>query len=102
MKVTVVGRKQSLKLLKDISKERDAVFAVFCQKDPNVELPGEGDLIEYGVYAKLVKVLEMPGPGNNVTAIIQGLGRCHAAPLSSQKHPLSVSLTRQRHSSALR
>ena len=46
----IVGRKQSLKLLKDISKERDAVFAVFCQKDPNVELPGEGDLIEYGVY----------------------------------------------------
>ena len=81
----IVGRKQSLKLLKDISKERDAVFAVFCQKDPNVELPGEGDLIEYGVYAKLVKVLEMPGPGNNVTAIIQGLGRCHLDELVSNK-----------------
>ena len=81
----IVGRKQSLKLLKDISKERDAVFAVFCQKDPNVELPGEGDLIEYGVYAKLVKVLEMPGPGNNVTAIIQGLGRCHLDELVTNK-----------------
>ena len=81
----IVGRKQSLKLLKDISKEHDAVFAVFCQKDPNVELPGEGDLIEYGVYAKLVKVLEMPGPGNNVTAIIQGLGRCHLDELVSNK-----------------
>ena len=81
----IVGRKQSLKLLKDIGKEHDAVFAVFCQKDPNVEMPGEGDLIEYGVYAKLVKVLEMPGPGNNVTAIIQGLGRCHLDELVSNK-----------------
>lgn len=72
----IIGRKQSLNLLDKLRKHNDAVFAVFCQKDQEVENPEGKDLFEYGVYAKLVKVLEMPGPGNNLTAIIQGLGRC--------------------------
>ena len=72
----IIGRKQSLSLLDKLRKHNDAAFAVFCQKDQEVENPEGKDLFEYGVYAKLVKVLEMPGPGNNLTAIIQGLGRC--------------------------
>lgn len=72
----IIGRKQSLNLLDKLRKHNDAAFAVFCQKDQEVEYPEGKDLFEYGVYAKLVKVLEMPGPGNNLTAIIQGLGRC--------------------------
>lgn len=72
----IIGRKQSLNLLDKLRKLNDAAFAVFCQKDQEVENPEGKDLFEYGVYAKLVKVLEMPGPGNNLTAIIQGLGRC--------------------------
>ena len=72
----IIGRKQSLNLLDKLRKHNDAAFAVFCQKDQEVENSEGKDLFEYGVYAKLVKVLEMPGPGNNLTAIIQGLGRC--------------------------
>ena len=72
----IIGRKQSLNLLDKLRKHNDAAFAVFCQKDQEVENPEGKDLFEYGVYAKLVKVLEMPDPGNNLTAIIQGLGRC--------------------------
>ena len=72
----IIGRKQSLSLLRKIRKNQDTAFAVFCQKDQEVEHPGENDLFSYGVYAKLVKVLEMPGPSNNHTAIIQALGRC--------------------------
>lgn len=72
----IIGRKQSLNLLDKLRKHNDAAFAVFCQKDQEVENPEGKDLFEYGVYAKLVKVLEMSGPGNNLTAIIQGLGRC--------------------------
>lgn len=72
----IIGRKQSLNLLDKLRKHNDAAFAVFCQKDQEVENPEGKDLFEYGVYAKLVKVLEIPGPGNNLTAIIQGLGRC--------------------------
>ena len=72
----LIGRKQSLNLLEALGKNQDAVFAVICQKDQNVENPGDNDFMQYGVYAKLMKVLEMPGGGNNVTAIVQGMGRC--------------------------
>lgn len=79
----IIGRKQSLNLLDKLRKHNDAAFAVFCQKDQEVENPEGKDLFEYGVYAKLVKVLEMPGPGNNLTAIIQGLGRCRLKSITS-------------------
>ena len=72
----IIGRRQSLSLLERLKKHPDAAFAIFCQKDQEVEKPGINDLFEYGVYAKLVKVIEIPAPGHNVTAIIQGLGRC--------------------------
>ncbi len=81
----LIGRKQSLNLLECMKDTPDGVFAVFCQKDQEVESPHENDLHKYGVYAKLVKVLEMPGPGHNVTAIIQGLGRCRLTSINSEK-----------------
>ena len=37
------------------------------------------------MYARLVKILELPGPGNNITAIIQGLGRCRLNKLTANK-----------------
>jgi ATP-dependent Lon protease len=72
----LIGREASLSLIKKLQKEDNAIFSVFCQKDSDIDEPVKKDLYEVGVYAKLVRVLEMPGPGNNVTAIIQGLGRC--------------------------
>ena len=58
----IIGRKQSLNLLNHIRKTQDASFAVFCQHDQEVEHPDTKDLFEYGVYARLVKILELPGP----------------------------------------
>ena len=58
---------------------------MFCQHDQEVEHPSTNDLFEYGVYARLVKILELPGPGNNITAIIQGLGRCRLNKLTTNK-----------------
>lgn len=81
----IIGRKQSLNLLNHIRKTQDASFAVFCQHDQEVEHPDTKDLFEYGVYARLVKILELPGPGNNITAIIQGLGRCRLNKLTANK-----------------
>ena len=73
----LVGRTISMNLVNKLKKKEDTVFAVFCQKTAANEEPSKDDLYEYGVYAKLVRVLEMPGLGNNnVTAIVQGLGRC--------------------------
>ena len=81
----LIGRKQSLSLLNHIRKSQDAVFAVVCQNNADVENPGIDDLFAYGVYAKLMKLIEMPGPGKNITAIIQGLGRCKLNNIKSTK-----------------
>ena len=72
----LVGRSSSLNLINYLQQHENTVFAIFCQRDANIDHPLAGDLFEYGVYAKLLKVLEMPGPGKNMTAIVQGLGRC--------------------------
>ena len=71
----MIGRKSSVALIKRLKKNPDKLCAVFCQKDSNVDSPRMADLYLTGVYARLMKVLEMPD-GENYTAIVQGLGRC--------------------------
>ena len=73
----LIGRDSSTELIKRLEETPDALFAIFCQKNPEVDDPGKRDLYEIGVYAKLIRTLEMPLQGHNVTAIVQGLGRCH-------------------------
>lgn len=72
----MIGRKASVSLIKRLKKNPEKLFAVFCQKDSSVESPKYQDLYSTGVFARLMKVLEMPD-GKNYTAIVQGLGRCH-------------------------
>lgn len=72
----LIGRETSLNLINKLKEEPNAVFAVFCQKDAGKEEPNKNDLYEYGVYARIIRILEMPGTGNNVSVIVQGLGRC--------------------------
>ncbi|MFQ9996656.1 MAG: LON peptidase substrate-binding domain-containing protein, partial [Hoylesella buccalis] len=67
----LIGRENSLKLIEKAKKAPNTIFAIFCQRDADVEEPHQKDLYAYGVYARLVRVLEMPGHGQNVTAIIQ-------------------------------
>lgn len=82
----LVGRSSSLNLIKKLQKAPNTVFAVFCQKDANVENPLFGDVHTTGVYAKLLRILEMPGAGeDNITAIVQGLGRCTLTELKRTK-----------------
>lgn len=72
----LVGRPSSISLVKHMHDNPDGIIGIFCQKDPTEDHPGPNDLYEIGVYAKIIRVLEMPGPGNNLTAIVQGLGKC--------------------------
>lgn len=72
MNPILIGRSSSMALIKKAAKSGDAI-AIVCQRDPEVDSPILEDLYEYGVYAKVVKVLSMPT--NNMTAIVQGLGR---------------------------
>lgn len=71
----LIGRNSTRTLVKHLGKHHDAVFAIFCQKNADNDEPQQKDLYTHGVYAKLVRLLEMPG-GNNFTAIVQGMGRC--------------------------
>lgn len=72
----LIGRDQSLSLINELEYNQDAVFAVFCQRTSEKDHPTRNDLHEYGVYAKLVKVIDMPMSGGQKTAIIQALSRC--------------------------
>jgi ATP-dependent Lon protease len=81
----LIGRAQSLNLINHLKKGSDIVFTVFSQKDADIDEPRQQDLYEYGIFAKLVRVLEMPGNGNNITAIVQGLGRCQLVEVKRSK-----------------
>lgn len=43
------------------------------------------DLYPYGVYAKVVRTLELPGQGDNITCIIQAMGRCRLEALKKKR-----------------
>ena len=50
-----------------------------------MDSPLESDLFEIGTLARLVKVIEMPGQGDTVTIIVQGLNRCKLVTLASRR-----------------
>ena len=79
----LIGRRISLAVLEKAKEEKDMIFGIFCQNDETLDKPSKSeDLFEYGVYARLIKVLDMPGT-NNVTAIVQALGRCRLVEMTS-------------------
>ena len=65
-----VGRKKSIKLIRDVEK-RGGILGTILQKDSAVESPNPEDLYTIGTAAKILKVLEMPG--GNLTVILHGL-----------------------------
>lgn len=77
----IIGRERSLSLINLLKLHNDAQIAVFCQKDAQTENPRKEDIYPTGVYGKLVRVIELPD-SKNVTAIIQGFGRCRMDTLS--------------------
>lgn len=80
----LIGRAASRKLIKAIEEKPASLFAIFCQKNQEEDNPGMADLYEYGVFARLVRVLDLPGE-DNVTAIVQGLGRCELSMVTRKK-----------------
>ncbi len=68
----LIGRESSMTLIKK-AEASGTLIGIVCQKDPDIDEPSKNDLYEYGVFAKVVKILSLPN--NNITAIIQGLGR---------------------------
>lgn len=68
-----IGRVKSLRLVRE-TYHKEAMFAVFTQKDANVDNPGFDDLHSVGLVARILRILEMPD--NSTTVIIQGMKRC--------------------------
>ena len=81
----LIGRQQSLNLIKRLEKKPDTLFCVFCQKKQEVDNPTFKDLYEIGVFARIVRVLDLPGNDGNVSVIVQGLGRCKLEQLTSTR-----------------
>ena len=72
----IVGRDISRNLANLLANKPDTLFCIFCQKNRGVELPGFDDLYHVGVFAKLVRILNMPDGSGNQTIIVQAMGRC--------------------------
>ncbi len=79
----IVGREKSLALVEYLKKNSDQTIAVFCQKDSQIDNPDYSDIHEWGVYAKMIRVIEMPDT-KNLTVIIQGLGRCNLSVVTTK------------------
>lgn len=67
-----VGRKQSMKLIRDIYK-KSRILGTVAQKHPDNESPAFSDLYSIGTVAQILRILEMPDGTTSV--IIQGKRR---------------------------
>ena len=79
----LLGRKPSMALARWMNKnEKNNVCAIFCQKKIDIDTPRERDMFNVGVYARLVRIIEMPS-SDNITAIFQATGRCQLDSLTT-------------------
>ena len=76
----LIGRDSSKNLVQKAEK-KGLVIGVVCQLDPETDIPMKDDLYQYGVYAKIMKMLTLPN--GNVTAIVQAMGRMRLLDLVS-------------------
>ena len=71
-----IGRKESLALVKQAEKKGFPI-CLATQLSNSEEVPADKQqMAEYGVYGKVMKLMEIPGAINEVTAFIQSFGRC--------------------------
>ena len=80
-----IARDATKQLVKYIEKHPKQHFAMFCQKDINIEEPSAEDLCEYGVISQFIKVFEIPGQSNRYAFIAQGLTRCRISDVVSEE-----------------
>ncbi|MBQ0072835.1 MAG: endopeptidase La [Prevotella sp.] len=71
-----IARDTTRQLVKYIEKHPKQQFAMFCQKDQNINEPTVEDLNDYGVIAQFLKVFEIPGHENRYAFIAQATTRC--------------------------
>ena len=85
-----VGRKSSLRLIKDAFKQERAI-GVFCQRSSETEEPTLKDLYEVGTAARVVRIFEMPD--QTTTVILQGMQRLQLTSVVSTRPYLTGEVT---------
>ena len=85
-----VGRESSLKLVNQAMK-RGSLIAVVAQKDSEVEEPGQDDLYEEGVLARVMRTIDLPG-GNRGT-ILQSYGPLKVEQIKRKRPYLRIEAT---------
>lgn len=68
-----VGREKSVALVEDVDNLSSPVIAIFAQKDPSTDDPGQDDLHAVGCAARVLKALKHSS--GNYSLILQGLTR---------------------------
>ncbi len=68
-----VGREKSVALVEEVAGEANPVIAIFAQRDPATDDPGEDDLYPVGCAARVLKALKHSS--GNYSLILQGLTR---------------------------
>ncbi|WP_083604192.1 endopeptidase La [Pajaroellobacter abortibovis] len=75
-----VGREKSVALVEDVDSLSTPVIAIFSQKDPSMDDPGEHDLHQVGCAARVLKALKHSS--GNYSLILQGLMRIRLGEVS--------------------
>src|SRR5450755_282584 len=68
-----VGREKSVALVEDVDNLTSPIIAIFAQKDPSTDDPGQDDLHQVGCAARVLKALKHSS--GNYSLILQGLTR---------------------------
>src|SRR6478736_5979601 len=68
-----VGREKSVALVEDVDNLPSPVIAIFAQRDPSTDDPGQDDLHTVGCAARVLKALKHSS--GNYSLILQGLTR---------------------------
>ena len=87
-----VGREKSVSLVEDIENLTQPVIAIFAQRDPSTDDPGQTDLYPVGVAARVLKALKHSS--GNYSLILQGLVRVRMEHVTQQGPYLRARVSR--------
>jgi ATP-dependent Lon protease len=87
-----VGREKSVALVEEVQGQSSPVIAIFAQRDPSTDDPGQDDLYPVGCAARVLKALKHSS--GNYSLILQGLTRIRLDELSQNAPFLKAKITR--------
>jgi ATP-dependent Lon protease len=87
-----VGREKSVALVEDVDNLTSPIIAIFAQKDPSTDDPGQEDLHQVGCAARVLKALKHSS--GNYSLILQGLTRIQLSDVTQSAPYLKAKVKR--------